>query len=180
MIRLFVGIGLPEDVRVRLASLGAGILGARWVAPENFHLSLRFVGEVNGTLASDVHDALGLVRARRFEMMLSGVGHFETGGQVRALWAGVEKNSDLLALRERIEGALVRIGLASERRRFMAHVTLCRLRETPLAHVSAFLATHSMFRAGPLPVDHFTLYSSLTREGGSVYREEARYPLAPA
>ena len=183
MIRLFVGIGLPEDIRARLAGLAAGIQGARWVAPENFHLTLRFVGDVNEALANDVHDALGLVRARPFEMMLSGVGHFETGGEVRALWAGVEKNPDLIALRDRIERALARIGsaqeggLAPEGRRFMAHVTLCRLRDSPLARVSAFLGSHAMFRAGPLPVDRFTLYSSLTQDGGSVYREEARYPL---
>lgn len=180
MIRLFVGIGLPEDIRARLAGLCGGVPGARWVAPENLHLTLRFIGEVPEGEAEDIHHALVGVRTRRFDMNLSGMGHFETGSEVRALWVRVEKSSELMALQARIESALVRIGVEREERRFTPHITLCRLKDTPLQRVSTFLAHNNMFRAGPVPVDSFSLFSSYRRADGPIYQEEAEYPLLQA
>lgn len=177
MIRLFVGIGLPEDIRARLAGLCGGVPGARWVSPENLHLTLRFIGEVPKGEMEDIHHALAAVRTRSFDMALSGVGHFDTGDQVRMLWARVEKSQELNALKSRIESALVRIGLEPEERRFMPHITLCRLRDTPLSRVSSFLAHNNMFRAGPVPVESFSLFSSFRKAEGAIYREEAEYPL---
>lgn len=177
MVRLFVGVELPEDVRERLSSLGGGVPGARWVPPENLHLTLRFIGEVAGDEADDIYHALSAVRPRSFDITLSGVGHFETGGEVRALWVGVERNAELVALRDRIESTLVRLGLPPEGRRFMPHVTLARLRDTPVHRVSAFLAHNSLFRAGPISIGHFTLFSSFLQSSGPIYTAEADYPL---
>src|SRR5262245_48342032 len=128
MIRLFVGVGLPADVRMRLSALCAGVPGARWTPPENFHLTLRFIGEVSEADAEDIHDTLMSVRTKAFDISLAGVGHFESKGQVHTLWAGIEKNPELTALRDRIESALVRFGLEPEERRYTPHVTLARLR----------------------------------------------------
>ncbi len=178
MVRLFVGVELPEDVRERVASLCGGVPGARWISPENLHLTLRFIGEVSGGEADDIYHALAAVRPRSFDITLSGVGHFETAGEVRQLWVGVERNTELVALRHRIESALVRVGLEPEGRRFTPHVTLARLRDTPSRRVSSFLAHHSLFRAGPIPVDHFTLFSSYLQNSGPIYTAEADYPLA--
>lgn len=180
MIRLFVGIGLPEDIRARLAGLCGGVPGARWVPAENLHLTLRFIGEVPNGEMEDIHHALATVRTRRFDMTLAGVGHFETGDQVRALWVRVEKNPELTALQARIESALVRIGLEPEERRFTPHITLSRLRDTPVSRASAFLAHNNMFRAGPIPVESFSLFSSFRQRDGAIYREEAEYPLTLA
>jgi len=180
MVRLFVGVELPEDVRERLAFLCAGVPGARWVPPENMHLTLRFIGEVDGHEADDIYHALAAVRPRTFDISLTGVGHFGNGDEVRALWVGVERNAELMALRDRVESALVRVGLPPEGRRFTPHVTLARLRDTPLHRVSAFLAHNSLFRAGPITVDHFTLFSSFLQGSGPIYTAEADYLLQPA
>ena len=133
---------------------------------------------VNEDVADDIHDALGFIRTRRFDLTLAGVGHFESAGQVHTLWAGVEKNPDLLALRDRIESALVRMGLPPEGRRFLPHVTLCRLRDASVARVSGFLAANNLFRAGPIPVEHFTLFSSAAQGQGRIYVPEVDYALA--
>lgn len=178
MIRLFVGVGLPTDVCMRLSVLGAGVPGARWVPPENYHLTLRFIGEVTEGDAEDIHEALMTVRTKAFDIALAGVGHFESKGQVHTLWAGVEKNPDLTALHDRIESVLVRLGLEPEERRYTPHVTLARLRDTPVHRVSQFLATNALFRAGPVPVDHFTLFSSYLQGSGPIYSAEAEYPLS--
>ena len=180
MVRLFVGVELPEDVQERLTSLCAGVPGARWVPPENMHLTLRFIGEVANGEADDIYHALAQVRPRAFNISLTGVGHFDTGNEVRALWVGVERNAELVALRDRVESALVRIGLPPEGRRFTPHVTLARLKDTPLHRVSAFLAHNSLFRAGPIPVDHFTLFSSYLQGSGAIHTAEADYLLQPA
>ena len=181
MVRLFVGVGLPEDVRLRLAALGGGVPGAKWVEPENIHLSLRFIGEVDEGRADDIHDALAGVRSRSFDLNLTGVGHFESAGQVHTLWVGVERNPELMALQARIESALIRTGLAPEGRRYLPHVTLARLREGQQnGRVSAFLAHNGLFRAGPVTIDQFDLYSSFLRNAGPIYRIEAEYPLALA
>jgi RNA 2',3'-cyclic 3'-phosphodiesterase len=180
MVRLFVGVELPEDVRERLASLCAGIPGARWVPPENLHLTLRFIGEVSGGEADDIYHALTSVRPRSFDITLSGVGHFETGSEVRAVWVGVERNAELVALRDRIESTLVRIGLPPEGRRFTPHVTLARLKDTPPQRVSTFLAHNALFRAGPIAVEHFTLFSSFLQGSGAIHTPEADYPLTLA
>jgi 2'-5' RNA ligase len=180
MIRLFVGVGLPEDVAARLAGICGGVPGARWVDPESFHLTLRFVGDVPVDVGDDVHDALGALRFPAFDLELAGVGHFDTGGEVRALWAGVAKSPALAQLQRAIEAALVRIGLPREERRFTPHVTLARLQDAPVPRVSDFLARHALFRAGPFAVGHFTLFSSHRRADGPIYRAEAEYPLALA
>jgi 2'-5' RNA ligase len=180
MIRLFVGVGLPADVRMRLSALGAGVPGARWVPEENLHLTLRFIGEVTEGDAEDIHDALMSIRTKAFDITLAGVGHFESKGQVHTLWAGIEKNPELTALRDRIESAMVRLGLEPEERRYTPHVTLARLRDTPVHRVQEFLTAHALFRAGPVPVDHFTLFSSYLQGSGPIYSAEAEYPLSGA
>jgi 2'-5' RNA ligase len=171
---------MPEDVRARLAGLATGIPGARWIAEENYHLTLRFIGEVPGNEAQDIHDALLGVRMRRFDLVLSGVGHFESSGQVHTLWVGAERHPDLLQLRANIESALVRFGVKPEGRRFQPHVTIARLRDSPPERVSRFLAGHGLFRAGPIGVEHFTLFSSFLRDSGPIYEAEAEYPLRVA
>ena len=177
MIRLFVGIGLPEDIRAQLSGLCGGVPGARWVPPENLHLTLRFIGEVNEGMAEDIHHTLQGIRTRRFDISIAGVGHFETGNEVRVLWARVEKNPELSALQARIESALVRMRLEPEERRFTPHITLARLKDTPVSRASAFLAQNNMFRAGPIPVESFSMFSSFLSREGAIYREEAEYPL---
>ncbi|MBL8836313.1 MAG: RNA 2',3'-cyclic phosphodiesterase [Alphaproteobacteria bacterium] len=180
MLRLFVGLELPEDIRARLAGLAAGIPGARWTPEENLHLTLRFIGEVSAPDAEDIHDVLSVVYTRRFAMTIAGVGHFESAGQVHTLWAGIEKNPELTALRDRIDSALKRAGQAGNGQRFVPHITLARLRDAPASRVSTFLAANNLLRAGPIMVDRFTLFSSYLQSSGPIYHAEAEYPLAVA
>lgn len=178
MIRLFVGIELPEDIRLSLGDLCGGVPGASWTPDENLHLTLRYIGEISEGDAHDVHDALMGVRCPSFELSFSGVGHFSTGDEVRVLWAGVDKSDELMKLQRNIESALVRMGFPPEERRFRPHVTLARLGGTPIGRVQDFLAHNALFRAGPCTVEWFTLFSSHRRAEGAIYTAEAEYPLA--
>ena len=178
-MRLFVALDLPWSVREQLAALcGSGIPGARWVPPENYHLTLRFIGEIPGHVARDVDDALLGLRAKGFALTLTGMGTFAKGGVSVALWAGVERTPSLDHLRNKIETALQRCGLEPERRRFQPHVSLARLDNPVEAKVAAFVQAHNLFRTEPIPVEHFTLFSSLLNKDHAVYTPEAEYELA--
>jgi 2'-5' RNA ligase len=179
MVRLFVALDLPPEVRARLAALTRENLpGARWVPPENMHLTLRFVGEVDHGQADDIDAALAAISARGFDLTLEGVGAFESGRKVHALWAGVERNPALEHLRAKVESALVRAGCEPERRKFSPHVTLARLDQHDPAKLGAWMQSHALFRLGPVPVGHFTLFSSRLCRDGAHYTAEADYALA--
>lgn len=112
MIRLFVALDLPWALRDRLTGLAGGLRGARWVPPENYHLTLRFIGEVPPWRADEVDHALASLRAPGFVLTLTGLGVFEKAGRAVALWVGAERNPGLDHLRGKIETALQRTGLA--------------------------------------------------------------------
>jgi 2'-5' RNA ligase len=175
MLRLFVGIGFPPELKLRLSLLYGGVPGAKWVDPGNLHLTLRFIGETDEDVAADIDAALARLQARHFDLRLAGTGVF--GDRPRTLWVGVEKTPELVALRDKIEQALIRIGLAPEPRRFAPHVTLARLHNPPLAPLHEFLAAYAAFRAEPMPVYGFSLVASFPTKAGSVYEDQAEYPL---
>jgi len=176
-MRLFVGLDLPWETKQLLASLAGGIPGARWVPTANYHMTLRFIGEMPAHRAEEIDQALAVLRVRAFPLVLTGVGTFNKAGQAKALWMGVEKNPELEALRRKIETALQRAGCEPERRRFTPHVTLARLREPANGKLAGFVQSHNLFRAEPLAVEHFVLFRSLLGKEASVYTPEVEYAL---
>ena len=177
MIRLFVALDLPAELRSRMALLSTGVLGARWVAPENLHLTLRFIGEVAEDRLDDITGALDRVKGAPFPLTFDGAGHFESGRRVRALWIGVERSEALAVFQGRIETALVRCGLEPERRKFSAHVTLARFKNAKPGVVRDWLAANTLFQAMPFTVDQFVLYASYLGGGGPVYQAVERFSL---
>jgi RNA 2',3'-cyclic 3'-phosphodiesterase len=176
MIRLFAALALPDAVLDSLFALEYGVPGARWATREQLHLTLRFIGEVDGRDAAAIDDALAVISAPRFMMELKGVGEFG-GKNPRQLWAGVEPNDALVHLQRKIETAAQRIGLEAETRKFTPHVTLARLRGSPPGRVLDFLTDHALYRSFPFEVDAFTLFSSVLTSDGSHYTPERVYPL---
>lgn len=180
MLRLFVAIGLPDALRRQLTEVRGPVPGARWVPPENMHLTLRFIGEVTEEAGNDLHDALERVHAPAFDLRLRGLGQFASKGRTRAVWADVERNPALEELQGRIESACRRLGFPPEGRRFHPHVTLARCSGTRADAAEHFIATFGGFAAPPFTVREFALYSSTLGGTGSVYVEEATYPLEGA
>jgi 2'-5' RNA ligase len=177
MIRLFVAIDLPDLMRQELAGLGFGLPGARWVAAEQIHLTLRFIGGVDGAMFRDIREELAGIRSAPFAMQVKGLGCFPLRQAPRVLWAGVANNDALILLRNRVEAALVRCGLEPEGRKFAAHITLARLRDTPLSRLTNFLAGNALFSTEPVTVTEFLLYSSRITAKGAIHQLEASYPL---
>jgi len=178
-MRLFVALDLPWSLREQLAGLAMGLAGVRWVPPENYHITLRFIGEVPRYTAEEIDAALAALRGRGFALELAGVGTHEKAGRVNQLWAGVARNQALDHLRGKVETALQRTGLPPERRRFAPHVTLARLGESAAEpRLAAWVQAHNLFRSSPMQVDRLTLFSSRLGGDASVYTAEADYELA--
>ena len=175
-MRLFVALELPWELRQRLAALGGGVPGARWVPAENLHLTLRFIGDVDEGLAHDLHDALADIASPVFDLTVENFGTFGAK-RPHTLWAGIVREPALERLRDKIESVAVRAGLPPEPRKFMPHVTLARLEDSPVGRIQEFIARNSPFRAGPTPVANFTLFRSYLSRSGAEYELVAEYPL---
>jgi 2'-5' RNA ligase len=176
MPRLFTALEIPRDAALSLSLLRGGLPGARWIDVENYHLTLRFIGDVEGHVADEIVNALDRVRRRSFPLTLSGVGAFGSK-KPHALWAGVMASPDLNALQAEIERICQRLGLPADARKFMPHVTIARLRNVSPAEVAAYLSARGNFRASPFRVSRFVLMSSKESVGGGPYVVEEAWPL---
>jgi 2'-5' RNA ligase len=176
MPRLFTALEIPRDAAMSLSLLRGGLPGARWIDVENYHLTLRFIGDIEGHVADEIANALDRVRRPSFSLTLSGVGAFGSR-KPHAVWAGTAPSPDLNALQGEIERICQRIGIPSDPRKFMPHVTLARLRNSSPADVAHYLSARGNFAAMPFKVGRFVLMSSRDSVGGGPYVIEEAWPL---
>src|ERR1700752_4098344 len=172
MPRLFTGLEIPPDIGQALSSLRGGLPGARWIDPENYHLTLRFIGDVDDITAQEVALMLGRVQREVFELHLDGLPSFG-GRKPRAVVASVAPEPRLLEVQAEHERLMKRIGLEPEGRKYTPHVTLARLRESSSRQVADYLAARGFFRTSAFKVSRFVLFSSRDSVGGGPYVVEA-------
>ena len=179
MPRLFTALALPDDTRMWLSNLRGGLRGARWIDPENYHITLRFIGDVDERVADEAAFTLSRISRPPFEVRLAGLGSFG-GKRPHSVWARVEPCPGLMELQAEQERRLQRLGLPAEARRFTPHVTIARLRGGTARDVADWLALFGGFSAPAFTADHFNLLSSRASFGGGPYLTEETYPLAYA
>ena len=179
MPRLFTALEIPRDAALSLSLLRGGLPGARWVDVENYHLTLRFIGDVEGHVADEIANALDRVRRPSFPLALSGVGAFGSK-KPHSIWAGVTASPDLTALQAEIERICQRIGVAADPRKFVPHVTVARLKNTSPIDVAHYLSARGNFSTVSFRVSRFVLMSSRNSVGGGPYIVEEAWPLAGA
>lgn len=178
-MRLFIAIDLPQDVRTRLSLVQGGLPGARWVAPESLHLTLRFVGEASSDMAEDLVASLSRIRASTFDLTLSGMGLFGDRRRARMLWVGAHPSAPLRHLQSKIEQAAQSAGLEAERRKFHPHVTIARLKDAPKGRLEGFVGDHGALSLAPFTVDGFTLFRSHLGSEGARYEPLVDFELDP-
>jgi 2'-5' RNA ligase len=181
MLRLFFAVPIPEDVRRSLARAqaelraSAGEQGIRWVAPEQFHYTLKFLGE---TPEEDVPQAIEAARpvsaqVAPFSLTLAGIGAYPQQHRPQVLWVGATEGVPLLArLAESLDRSLAEHGFAPETRRFNPHLTLARMKTVEGQGMVAKTLTAEQKRVdkiGVVVVDSFVLMQSELRPAGPVY-----------
>ena len=178
MPRLFTGLEIPADIAETLALRRAALPGSRWIEPGDYHITLRFLGDVDETVAEAYHDGLVEARARPpLDLVLDGLGVFG-GAKPRSILANVAANPDLAELQAEHERIARDADAAPDTRRFTPHVTLARLNR----QADAFAVAQHLTETGGFPPLRFTvkrvaLFSARASKGGGPYLVEAAYPL---
>lgn len=176
MLRLFTGLEIPQDIKFELDMMKGGVIGARWMERDSYHLTLRFIGDIEETLARDLAEALDSIAVPSFVTRLKGLGAFG-GAKPHAIYANAEMSLDLKRLQAANERACRQVGLAGETRKFTPHVTVARLRRADPGDVQRYIAAHNLYESRPFEVGRFVLYSARPSRGGGPYSIEADYPL---
>jgi RNA 2',3'-cyclic 3'-phosphodiesterase len=179
MPRLFAALEVPRDAALSLSLLRGGLSGARWIDTENYHITLRFMGDVDRHMAGEIADALERVRRASFFVNLSGVGAFG-GKKPHSVYAAVMQSPELTLLQNELERICQRLGLEAEPRKFTPHVTLARLKNTSPEQAAHYLSGRGDFSALPFKAGRFVLMSSKDSVGGGPYIVEEAYPLGAA
>lgn len=178
MPRLFIAIELPESIATHLDLVCGGIPGARWEGRDKLHLTLRFVGDLEGAPLRAMIEALDEIESPPFTIEIAGVGTFPPRGVPRVAWAGVADPGPVAALARKVERAVTSAGVEPDARKFMPHVTLGRLSDPPLDRVAAFISHNALLHTAPFEVRSFSLFSSILSPRGAKHRVERRFVLA--
>ena len=175
-MRLFVALAIPRGVAESLMLIQGGVPGARWQSREQLHLTLLFIGEVNGEDVDAIDDALAGIEAPDFTVQLHGVGQFGNK-QPHSLWAAARPNPALDHLQRKVDNAIRRVGQPQDAHKFTPHVTLARLRHPDPDKVIEWLRYNALYASAEFEAGAFHLYSSKLTSDGSLYRLEQSYPL---
>ncbi len=185
MIRAFIAVTLEPKVIEKIAGastqLKPEITGVRWVAPGNFHLTLKFLGGIDEAMAEPIETCLReqLCLFPRFTINAKGLGVFPSPKRPRVLWVGLTGNR-LIALASRVESALQQLGFAPETREFTPHLTIGRWRQTDLVSKSLDrqLENWRAYDFGISRVESVSLVQSVLKSEGASYNRLAMVPLS--
>jgi 2'-5' RNA ligase len=177
MKRIFLALRIDDITRALLSGLGGQVSGARPVADDQLHLTLRFIGDVDGATFLDIREQLWELSAKPILLSICGVGHFPPRGKPRILWAGVEPSGELIILRNKVNRILSLCNISPEQRKYHPHITLARLKTSSPHRVAQFLCQNSLLRTPAFTVDQLTLFSSILSPKGAVHTIEEEYPL---
>jgi RNA 2',3'-cyclic 3'-phosphodiesterase len=190
-VRLFVALEIPAEVRDRFAAVITELRAAdssfsknraRWVRPENLHVTLKFIGHVDAGKLEGIRAALAEVRSRNLvELRFRGLGFFPNGKRPRVFWAGMEASPNLAPLAGEIDARFKKLGIAGETREFAPHLTLARFDPPGISDgLSAIAQENAAREFGATRTGEFHLFESKTRPTGAEYTRLASFPFAKA
>jgi RNA 2',3'-cyclic 3'-phosphodiesterase len=184
--RTFIAVAASPDIRRAAAKLADALRPAagdvKWVAPENLHWTLQFLGDVDDLEIPAVCNAVSTAVAEleSFDLAARGAGAFPAADRPRTLWLGAGAGAQaMVALHAAIQKKLDRLGYRGEHRRFVPHITLGRAgRKGPPRPLVRELAALAEYDGGSMLVDEVTVYASRLGPEGPTYEVVARAPLA--
>jgi len=196
-MRIFIGIDLDPEVRVRISRFLEGVEGfapeARWVRPESLHITLKFIGEQPSERVEAITERLRRVEGNAFEIRAGGYGFFPTAKAPRVFWIGIHTGPQLAELAESIDIATSELGVPREDRPYSPHLTLARAgagrrsgspkgrkgdgSNAKFAVLEKRLAAIDELDFGIMIVNEFILYLSQLSPAGSKYTKLQRFAL---
>ena len=190
-MRLFVALEIPTEVRDSFAALIKELRAAdssfsknraRWVRPENLHVTLKFIGHVDAGKVDGIHAALAEVHSGSpVELRFRGLGFFPNGKRPKVLWVGIEASPNLGPLASEIEARLGKLGILGETREFAPHLTLARFDPPGISEGLSTIVQENVAREfGAVRTGEFHLFESKTKPTGAEYTRLASFPFARA
>lgn len=171
MQRIFLGLSIPSAVKSQLISLQGGIPGANWVDPENYHITLKFIGEVDEITKEDIAESLDDLSFPTFQINLQGIDIFSRGNDPHHLWVKPNPEEPLLKLNSKIENHLQNyLNLKKDTHKFTPHLTIAKLKNSNLNKVGQFIQWHNLFKSITFDITEYTLFQSLLTPKGAVYK----------
>ena len=176
MPRLFAGLEVPDEISQTLSLLRGGLPGARWIEPEDYHVTLRFIGDIDPSSANEIASLLLRINRKPFEVTVQGLASFG-GKKPRAVVASVLPTRPLLELQAELERIMRRLGVGPDTRKFTPHITLARLRDVSTQDVADYLSLRGYYPTRTFTASRFALFSSRASTGGGPYVVEDSYAL---
>lgn len=176
MPRLFTGLKIPKQLAAQLSLLRGGISGARWIEPEDYHITLGFMGDIDPATADEVVLGLETLHASSISLQVCGLDSFGHK-KSRAIFARIEANDVLAQLQKSHENLLRNIGIPMQARKYVPHITLARTSQANPTDVLKFLSANSGFTSELFQISQFTLFSARESVGGGPYHSEAVFDL---
>lgn len=173
MKRLFCAIDLPERILDEITATYQAIHGARWMAENELHCTLRFYGATAPDREQSLVSALRSINATPFLLRCKGVGYFPPRKDPTVLWIGLADDNGMLArLQSSIERTSVAAGFSPEPRKFTPHITVARLNGVSPDRVAGYILANSLFTTAPFESTGFHLYASHLGKSGATYTRE--------
>ncbi|MDD5285386.1 MAG: RNA 2',3'-cyclic phosphodiesterase [Desulfuromonadaceae bacterium] len=176
-MRLFIAIELPEETKRMLLELKRDIHSVRWLAPEQLHLTLLFLGEVEEGKLEQLCMALSEIRVEPFTLEIAKSGCFPGSRAPKVLWVGLESQPALNLLALNVTDAVSSTGIELEKRRFTPHITLARVKQPGSCDISCYLNPEIHAKIRPVNVTEFVLFQSLLTQQGAIHQPIRRFPL---
>ena len=181
MVRLFVAISLSEDIRKQIGCFAEECAGhgaqVKYVAPENWHLTVKFLGETDPDSVDDLCLLLSSVESPVFDLVVSGAGFFSRKSDPKVVWVGAEESGGLLSLYNEVERSVHSLGFPRDDRAFRPHITIGRAKK-PLEESFLSFIDHNRDREfGRQTVKSFSLYKSDLTGNSPVYSVIRDFPL---
>jgi 2'-5' RNA ligase len=181
VIRTFIAISLSDPVRIRLQEISNDLQGKlknrslRWVSPQNIHLTIKFLGDMQSSAVAQLSQALSALgpEIHPFTMHFTEVGCFPNRHRPKVIWVGGQTPPELRQLFQAIDRLTNQLGFASENRPFSPHLTLARLAQhasfQDAAVVGEVVGAYQLIAIDPLIIAEFHLIKSDLRPQGPIY-----------
>ncbi len=177
MKRIFIALPIPDKISANLLPLQTGLEEARFSPPQNFHITLRFIGDMQENDIADLDEELSKIEFPQFEISFSGIGFFGNDNP-HSIHVLVDQSPQLKSLHDKIYKICNKLGFAKDHKKYIPHVTLAYMKSNAqLAKVLEYQSNHALFKSKTWKADRFFLYSSTIGKGPSFYNIEAEFPL---
>ncbi len=182
-IRCFLGIEIPDNLKEKIykfvIQLRTDNIKASWVKKENYHITFKFLGEITQSRIERVDKIISKIRPKSaFEIKLTHCGVFPSIEKPRVLWLGIEENPEIVNTFNQIDSSLVKAGFEKEKRKFVPHITLARIKYAIPQNVNDFIQNMNKKLkeiSQPVKIGGIILYKSVLSPQGSIYTPIKKY-----